>query len=380
VPPVLVVSGEALGSSPAGPALRAAGLARALERRGHEVLMAAPAPHEAPPGWRVVPLRAIQGLVEHCRCAIVSGFQLERHPELARAPALCVDLAGPFLIENLWVHRAEPPDRRRRILAEEADVVGRLLEQADHVLCANERQRDLLLGLLLGHAALRPELLDGDPTLDGTFEILPFGAPEGDPPSRPPRPARGPLRLLWPGGQWAWLDVETLTAGVELARAAGADVELELWGGSVWVPYAERVPRLQAADLAVTLDVGGIEARFAFRTRLLDALWAGVPILATAGEHVADEAAAAGAGFTVPPGDARAVAERLQALAADRTALEAAAARTQAVAARYRYDDLVENLSRFCANPVRRRPGPFRRTLRERAGYAAGRLRQKVGP
>ncbi len=177
-----------------------------------------------------------------------------------------------------------------------------------------------------------------------------------------------------------WLDVDTVVEGVALARAAGVEVELELWGGSVWVPYAERLERLQAADLAVTLDVGGIEARFAFRTRLLDALWAGVPILATAGEHVADEAAAAGAGFTIPPGDAPALAERLQALAADRAALDAAAARTQAVAARYRYDDLVENLDRFCSDPVRRRSGPFRRTLRERAGYAAGRLRHGTGP
>src|SRR5262249_57467052 len=98
-------------------------------------------------GWSVASLDALATLAPRCRCAVVSGFALQRHPELRQAPALCADLAGPFLIENLWVHRAEPAGRRRRVLADEADVVAGLLEHADLVLCASERQRDLLLGM-----------------------------------------------------------------------------------------------------------------------------------------------------------------------------------------------------------------------------------------
>jgi glycosyltransferase involved in cell wall biosynthesis len=145
-----------------------------------------------------------------------------------------------------------------------------------------------------------------------------------------------------------------------------------------WVPHGERLGRLAAADVAVTLDPGGIEARFAFRTRLLDALWAGVPTLATDGEHVACEAVRAGAGWVVPPADAGALRDLLVALAADRARVEAAARHTAEVAARYRYDRLIEPLDRFCREPVRRRPGAYRRGARQHAGRVWGQLRQRA--
>ena len=65
---------------------------------------------------------------------IVSGFLLERFPVLAGARHLVVDAAGPFLLENLVVHQTEPAPRRRRVLADEAAVLSRLLAAADLVL------------------------------------------------------------------------------------------------------------------------------------------------------------------------------------------------------------------------------------------------------
>ena len=66
-------------------------------------------------------------------------------------------------------------------------------------------------------------------------------------------------------------------------RACGAARELGLEGRSVffvdWVPYDERQNYLLEADVGVSLHQPGVEAQFAYRTRVLDYLWAGLPMV-----------------------------------------------------------------------------------------------------
>ena len=139
-----------------------------------------------------------------------------------------------------------------------------------------------------------------------------------------------------------------------------------------WVAHDERRARLARADAAVTLDPGGIEARYAFRTRLVDALAAGLPIIATTGELVADEAAARGAGFTVPAGNPDALAELL--VDARRRSRAAHAARARMAPARRRrwdYERTVAPLAAWCRDRGARAPG-HRPSARRRAGVLVG--------
>jgi hypothetical protein len=387
VPVIAVCSAEAYTDAPAGPALRAAGLARGLAAHGLEVVLAAPIGSRAPDGCGLVPLDDVAGLVERGATMIISGFLLERYPVLGDARHLVVDAAGPFLLENLVVHQTQATQRRRRVLADESAVVARLLANADLVLCAHDRQRDLTLGMMLASGALLPELLDDDPGLERTLLLVPFGPTgEVDPIER--AAPSGRLHVIWPGGLWDWLDPLTLVEAIAQARADGSEVTAELWGarspdplvpasrpaGLVrerareleitdaidvvdWVPHEQRRARLARADAAVTLDPGGIEARFAFRTRLVDALASGLPVIATAGELVADEAAARGAGFTVPPGDPVALAALLRALVADPSRLASARAQAPGLAREWAYERTVEPLAAWCRAPRRVRAG-----------------------
>ena len=242
---VAVCSAEAYTEARAGPALRAAGLARGLAGHGLEVALVAPAGSRAPDGCGLVPLDDVGGLVERGATLVVSGFLLERHPVLARARHLVVDAAGPFLLENLVVHRMQPPERRRSILADESAVLGRLLASADLVLCAHARQRDLTLGMMLASGAVSPALIDDDAGLERYFLTIPSAPrPPVEPVERATTPGR--LHLVWPGGLWDWLDPVSLVNAIARARSNGANVTAELWGARSPDPL---VPPSRAAAL-----------------------------------------------------------------------------------------------------------------------------------
>ena len=55
-----------------------------------------------------------------------------------------------------------------------------------------------------------------------------------------------------------------------------------------WVPYDQRHNWLLDADCGVTTHFEHVETTFAFRTRVLDYLWAGLPIVTTDGDAFAD--------------------------------------------------------------------------------------------
>ncbi|HET9752440.1 MAG TPA: hypothetical protein VFP52_05745, partial [Myxococcales bacterium] len=96
-------------------------------------------------------------------------------------------------------------------------------------------------------------------------------------------------------------------------------------------PYDERGAWLLDADLAVSAHKPSLEAELSFRTRLLDCLWAALPVACTAGDVLASEGESQGWARTAPAGDARALADAMVALcdpaenAKARTAARAAA-------------------------------------------------------
>jgi glycosyltransferase involved in cell wall biosynthesis len=68
--------------------------------------------------------------------------------------------------------------------------------------------------------------------------------------------------------------------------------ELGLLGKAVflgeWVPYEDWPNVLLESDIALTLHPDTLEARLAFRSRVLDYIWAGLPIIATRGDATSD--------------------------------------------------------------------------------------------
>lgn len=356
---VVFVTGDPVGPTMAGPAIRTVELARVVAAAGHRVTVAAPSvgTTDLPAGIRIevaVGEDLLRPLVAGADVVVAFAAVVADNPWLGGGDAvLVVDAYDPGLLETLERHRGEPVNEQRDWAAAAQRHLVEPLRHADVVMVASDRQRHLTVGILAAHGRLTPRVVAEDPTLDRLVPVVPFGTPAGPAPDPTTRPITGPGGLvgepvaaaLWGGGLYDWLDPLTLVDAVSrtdrhdivavflagrhptpavghaplVDRARHRAEELGLLGERVffheeWVPYLERIDWLADAAVGVSLHHRHVETEFAFRTRILDYLWAGLPVVCTRGDHWSRSVADRELGLVVEAGDADGVASALDAL------------------------------------------------------------------
>ncbi len=388
---VLVISNDGLGEKMSGPAIRAFELAKALAGTAH-VTVAVPEPTDVTaPNVSTAAYTDAESLVRLAEAAdvtVVQGYTLHRVPGLARVPTLLVvDLYDPWIFENIELHNGEPYGDRA--LQGDVAVLNELLDTGDFFICASERQRDYWLGMLAARDRLTLGHYGLDPNLRKLIDVVPFGLPERAPRHQQqvlkgvhPKIGKDDLVVLWGGGTWDWFDpVSTIEAfglvvkevpnaklyflGFQLsspnvkemhtAKVAQAKVEeLGLQDSVVfgdWAPYELREAYLLEADVAVTAARDLAETRLSFRTRVLDYLWAGLPVVATEGDVLADLVRDEKVGLVVPPEDWRGMAAALARLLGSPLLRAEASANARRVAERFRWRQSVEPLRQVVLRP-----------------------------
>ena len=145
---------------------------------------------------------------------------------------------------------------------------------------------------------------------------------------------------MWCGGLWDWLDPLTVLKAlallrekderwccafigtvrpfggdhfvmVERARKLADSLGLKSSGAVHfidWIPYEQRGAPLLEADAAVCAHFKTMETRFAVRTRLFDAVWAGLPIVTVEGDEWEEWVTDRRLGEVAPPQDPTALA------------------------------------------------------------------------
>jgi glycosyltransferase involved in cell wall biosynthesis/GT2 family glycosyltransferase len=394
---VLVISWDKVGERMAGSAIRTLELARALAASGLEVTLAAPEGSELAAAGRLrletiaagTPLTRLTAAAD---VVVVSG-----RVELMTAvkKPLVIDLYDPFVLSNLDLYGDGFNRSRGRSLLS-LRWLAHHLETGDFFLCASATQRSFWLGMLAAAGRINHANYADDPELRRLLAIVPFGVPD-EPPRRAAPVVKGVLPgiaesdrvVTWAGGMWNWVDPLTLLRAVALLRGRRPEVkalilgtrhpnpeigemaiarrarelaaELRLTDGAVtfvdWVPYAERHRYLLESDVGVSLHRSGVESEFAFRTRVLDYVWCGVPMVVTAGDELASRVERDDLGRVVPPDDSAAVASAIESLL-DAPDAAARSARIAATRASLAWSRVVEPLREFCAAP---RHAPDRR-------------------
>jgi glycosyltransferase involved in cell wall biosynthesis len=395
---VLIASTDVVGAAMAGPGLRAWHLAHTLAAR-HTVTLAVPGGSDiSDPSFALAPYAPSSGdlrpLLAQADVVLGQGFVFETCPELLQHELpLAVDLYDPLIVESLDQWAALPAERAAALHARFLRLSEALLRRGDFFLCANARQRDYWLGALTLAGRVGPATFAQDRAFEGLIALLPSGLPEAPP--APGRALRAELGLheedfvlLWAGGLWSWFDPLTpiravarlaselpnlrlcLLAGPRpnpdgppfrppgYARARELAAELGALGRSVhfverWIEADARGAWLLDADLLVSAHQPGLETHLAFRTRLLDHLWAARPSVLSAGDELGERMALAGAALALPPADVDGWAVAIRALHADehrRARMAEAAAR---LGATMTWPGVVAPLDAFCATPRR---------------------------
>lgn len=352
---VLIITPDTLGRKMGGPAIRAWEIARRVGPLAEVRLVSiknASLHHDA---FEVLTAddAALRDHVAWADVIIGQGEVFSLHSWLVESEAvIVVDVYDPLHLEVLESGKDEGEESRRFLMNYCIDMLTTQLRRADFVICASEKQRDFWLGHLGSLGRISPENYDADHSLRNLVDVVPFGVSD-DHVVQTRHGIRGEVDgigpddkvILWGGGVYNWFDPLTLLKAVHLlaqrrpqvrlyflgmkypnpdvhesqmaAEALRLADELGLVGSHVffnmdWVDYDDRINYLLDADLGVSTHTDHIETAFSFRTRILDYLWAGLPVVATDGDGFAPIIRQNGLGAVVPPHDVDALADALE--------------------------------------------------------------------
>jgi GT2 family glycosyltransferase len=355
-PRLLIVSHDLVDTKMAGPGMRYLEMARALQRLGLEVTLAIPGKTSLSPSE--VPLVSydetrpdgLKVLVENHETTLISGYLIKKFPFLEQTRSrLVVDLYDPIVLENLHYYLKEPLKNQEVMNNQAVSVTNALARVGDFFICGNERQRDYWIGLLTANQRVNPRNFAEDSSLRRLIDVVGVGLPDREPRPHPLlrglHPAIPPnARLvLWGGGIWNWLDPLTLVQAWPEVLKGHPEARLIFLGTRhpnpqvpvhemaektqrlaaevgekdktilffEWLSYDDREALLCEADIGVTLHPVHLETRYSIRTRVLDYIWARLPILITEGDVTSEWVRQKELGAVVPPFDPLAVTRGL---------------------------------------------------------------------
>lgn len=399
---VLLISNDHVGKKMAGTGIRYWELAKSLEDTG-KFQVALAVPNDCDMTYKniqIVPYspqntdRLLQAAKESS-IVMLMGFVLEVVPALRKIVErkyVIIDIYDPFVIEGLELNKEEERSFKEDRHKEATSSLDYQLRLGDFFVCADSKQQDYWIGMLAALNRINPRIYDADRSGAKLIDVVPFGISDQAPVHTHqvlkgvwPGIGADDFVLIWGGGVWNWFDPITLIKAVGLLAEAHPRIKLfflgvkhpnpavsqmrmlneavelskqmGLYDKSVffnfgWVDYAERQNYLTEADIGVSCHFETLETRFSFRTRILDYLWASLPIVCTKGDYFAGLVEKEQLGLTVDFQNERQLADAILRLAQDKEFYGACRQNIPAVADCYRWSAVTRPVVDYCSNPT----------------------------
>ena len=325
---VVVHTPDVVGDRMAGPGIRAWHLARELAKHFDTTLIAK-AEGAGREGVTLIEHGTDAARAVMRDASVLVGQPARGFRKRRAGQRIIYDLFDPTVLELRELYGNMPSLRQRVHLAAEWWRLSEALMRADLLVCATRRQRDFYESLQSGSA----------PWIE-----VPFGIEPADVKSCP-KPQDD--IVVWGGGVWEWLDPATAVDAIVRLNREGVRAKLLFLGrarpnrnlidrrrddrfdellkrggphvsaNDQWVAYDERLSWLRSGKIAIMLHRRTAEAEYSIRTRLFDAIAAGIPVVATRGGFAAELVEREGLGIVVSPGDVVAVADAIRRLLMD---------------------------------------------------------------
>lgn len=341
---VLIITGDPIGEKMAGPAIRAWNFASHLSQKHNVRLVTTNALENIESNFELSVMNK-NNVLEHEHWSdiiIFQGHALVVFPELASSSKILVaDLYDPFHLEQLASEgNSKNVGQHFEIVDHASGILNHQLLLSDYFICASERQRLFWLGSLAALGRLNPKSYQNDHLFTKLLRVIPFGIPN-DPPVHDKQVLKGVKPgislsdkvIIWGGGIYEWFDPYSLVRAMKLLESSNPEVKLFFLGtvhpnkdvpemigvtkakelaknlgildesvffNDTWVEYSDRHNYLLEADIGISTHFVHVETTFAFRTRILDYLWSGLPIISTEGDAFADLVSKEGLGEVVP--------------------------------------------------------------------------------
>lgn len=395
---VLVITGDPIGAKIAGPAIRAWNMALLLSEKHKVKLISMAGVSTSTEKFEVVHIppfdnKQFNKFEAWADVIIFQGQAMTVFRSLRNTrKILVVDIYDPMHLEQLEQARNLDFDSWCTNVQEVTRVLNQQLSLGDFFLCASEKQKSFWLGQLAALGRINPFVYQNDPNLDGLLAVVPFGLPR-----TPPIHSRDALRgvvegisdkdkiLIWSGGLYNWFDPLTLIRAVaslskknpevklffqgtkhphpdvpemeivsesrKLARELGV-LDSNVFFNVSWVEFEDRQNYLLEANAGVTTHHNHVETTYSFRTRILDYLWAQLPIVSTEGDHFAELVSTEGLGIAVPAENVEELVAALEKILFDQGFITSCQHNLARVRTGYYWDVVLKPLIDFVDNPT----------------------------
>jgi len=421
---VLVPIAEPIGGPMSAIGVRKLEIAKVLARSCNVTMAMTSRASAVPDGLEVVtspsPADFRRLLADH-DVLYTLGLNSDRFLDVVRSGIRVVlDMYTPLAFEIMEAFPEAPPELLRRMHRRTVRWTLAQFSQADFIVCAAEAQRDLWLGTLNAAGLLDAEKARGDADCRDLIDTVPMGVrvSEAVAAGRPlrerlPSISETDFLLLWNNKILAWQDPATLLGAMELLAADDPSIRLVFLGTGEPVPagkaswldataartretfalaeslglrdrnvffVTERIPYhdlgafYRDADAGIATYPASLETRYCLGTRLLDFLWAGLPMVVSGMDLQRDFVEGQRLGIFVPPHDPAALAAAILRLKADVRAQRYSRQDFAAARSALAWPVVAEPVERFCLSQTAQS-----RKSRRRVAVALGQLAEFAG-
>lgn len=291
---------------------------------------------------------------------------------------LILDGYVPIHIE-MSARNSDNLDREYDAFNFENKIWTEALRRGDILLCANEAQKKFYTGVMAQVGRINP-ITYGDEDL---IQIVPYGiyrekaVAKYDPVSKLVKNKKA-FKLLWFGGIYPWFDLTNLLEAVKNANKT-TPIELIMVGVknpfnqhpdfikryeevmdyiknnnmdeivhiTDWVKFEDRAEWYLGSDAVVLINNIGMENTLAWRTRLVDYVWADLPIVTNGGDPMSDILEANKAVYILPDLDAKTIEKEIIKISKDKETLKQVSTNLSKVRRLFYWDKVTENLSKL---------------------------------